>query len=111
VLWTVVTSSVRGRADIRPLKLVDPPPLQPGRPGAAVRRPVNITGSPVHGVGSLGLAIFGVLLSTAAPALWWLPLAGAGAGLVLGLALVLVHRRRGLWTSPRQHALALSVQG
>jgi hypothetical protein len=100
-LWLQVLAAIAGAAwrprssEIRPLRLVD---LQPADAIERTRRlslrfaPVNVSGSPVAGVGGLGLAIFGCLMSGVAPGAWWLLLSSALAGCGLGILLIVAHK-------------------
>jgi MFS family permease len=53
---------------------------------------VNLSGSPVEGIGGLSLMILGFLISTVVPAIWWFLLGGIVAGGALGFAIA-YHRR------------------
>jgi hypothetical protein len=100
-LWLQVLAAIAGSAwrtrgaEIRPLRLVD---LQPADAVERTRRlslrfaPVNLSGSPVAGVGGLGLAIFGCLMTGVAPGAWWLLLSSALAGCALGVLMIVTHR-------------------
>lgn len=99
--WQVLAAIARARFkrpdEIRPLRLVD---LQPGDAQERSRRmslrfgPVNLTASPVYGVGGLGLVALVLLVTVVAPAAWWVLLVAALGGVVLGLAMIALHRRR-----------------
>lgn len=96
VLAATATARVERPAEIRPLRLVD---LQPVEALERSRRlnlrlgPVNLSASPVPGVGGLGLVALALLVSVVTPGAWaWLlaaPLAGAAVGLA-----VIVFRRK-----------------
>ena len=83
-------------AEIRPLQLVD---LQPADAVERTRRmtlrfpSVNLSASPVSGVGGLGFVIFAGLTTMFMPAAWWLLLASALAGCALGIAMIVVRER------------------
>ena len=62
---------------------------------------VNLSGSPVEGIGGLSLMILGFLMSTVVPAIWWFLLGGIAAGVALGLAIA-YHRRSQLRVSAFQ---------
>ena len=90
-----VAASWFGRdVEIRPLHLVD---LQPADALERSRRlslrfhPVNLTASPVSGMGGLGLVILCGLLTIFMPAMWWLLLGSVLAG--AGLAAVVIAMR------------------
>lgn len=91
-IWAARTS---GSDDIRPLRLVD---LQPADAAERTRRlrlrfqPVNLTASPVHGIGGLGLVALSFLITLVVPGAWWVLLAAMVAGVLLGLLLIAVHR-------------------
>jgi hypothetical protein len=80
---------------IRPLQLVD---LQPSDAAERSRRlavrfhPVNLTASPLHGIGGLGLVALSLLLTMVIPGAWWLLLACMLAGVVLGIIMIAMHR-------------------
>jgi uncharacterized protein (TIGR03435 family) len=96
VLAAVVTALVNPTDDIRPLKLVE---LQPADAIERSRRfnlqscQINLTASPLHGAGGLTLALFGVLLTQLASVLWWVLLLSIVAGTLLGIGLIVCHRR------------------
>ncbi len=81
--------------DIRPLHLVD---LQPADAVERTRRlhlrfpSINVSASPVTGVGGLGLVILACLVTWARPAAWWLLLASALAGCALGIVMIVMRR-------------------
>jgi len=90
---------IRG-VEIRPLKLVE---LQPADAAERTRRlylrfsTVNLTGSPVAGVGGIGLVIFAGLVTIFMPVVWFLLLASALAG--VGLGILIIARRGGILTT------------
>jgi hypothetical protein len=91
-LWTARSRPTDG---IRPLRLVE---LQPSE--AVERSParsrhfdlVNLTASPLRGVGGLGLVVFGVIVTLSAPAAWWVVLAAMCTGVGLGIVLIAIRR-------------------
>lgn len=91
-----VTSWFTRSDEIRPLRLVD---LQPTEAVERSRRmslrfaPVNLTASPVYGVGGLGLLVLALLVTFIMPGAWWVLLASILAGVVLGIAMIATHRR------------------
>ena len=98
--WTQVLAAVAHAwfardVEIRPLRLVT---LQPADAIERARRlrfrfhPVNLTGSPVEGIGGLGLVVLGCLVTIMMPQGWWLFLASAGAGIVLGIFAIAIRR-------------------
>lgn len=101
VVLALLMGSSRSRVDVRPLKLVDRPPLEIANPDIRPwtrTRTINLTGSPLPGVGGLSLVVFGTLMTIVSPQVWWLVFLTILAGVVLGLALVLLRRRTGLRT-------------
>lgn len=94
VLAAIATASLARRGEIRPLRLVD---LQPAEAVERARRAsirfnrVNLSASPVSDVGGLGLVVLGSLVTIVMPAAWWLLLASALAGVLLGLAILAVR--------------------
>lgn len=80
--------------DIRPLRLVD---LQPADAAERSRRwglrfpAVNLSASPVTGVGGLGLVILASLVTWATPAAWLVLLASALAGCALGIVMIVIR--------------------
>jgi O-antigen/teichoic acid export membrane protein len=55
---------------------------------------VNLSGSPIPHVGGLGLIVLGGLITVVRPQVWWAVLAALLAGVLLGIALVMIGRRR-----------------
>jgi hypothetical protein len=91
VLAAIATASFARGAEIRPLRLVDHQPadaLERSRRLSLRFPPVNLSASPVSGVGGLGLVILAGLVTLVMPAAWWLRLASALAGVVLGTAVI-----------------------
>ncbi len=102
-LWWQVVAAIAvarlGRPDveIRPLRLVDRQPadaLERSRRMSLRFRPVNLTASPVHGIGGLGMVVLCVLVSRVVPAAWWLLLASVFSGVLLGIAMIAMRRCR-----------------
>ena len=85
--------STRG-AEIRPLRLVD---LQPADAAERTRRfslrfpAVNLSASPVAGVGGLAFVILACLATRVMPAAWWLLLGSALVGCGLGVVMIAVR--------------------
>jgi hypothetical protein len=90
----IATAWAARSCEIRPLQLVD---LQPVDAVERSRRlglqfhPVNLSASPVSGIGGLGLAILIGLVTLVTPATWWLLLVSALAGGVLGIVMIAVR--------------------
>jgi hypothetical protein len=80
--------------EIRPLQLVD---LQPVEAVERWRRmslqfpPANLSGSPIAGVGGIGLVTLACLMTRVVPAAWWVLLASALAGCALGAVMIVVR--------------------
>ena len=81
--------------EIRPLRLVD---LQPADALERTRRlslrfpSVNLSASPVTGVGGLGLVILASLVTRVSPTMWSLLLVSALAGCALGVVMIVARR-------------------
>jgi hypothetical protein len=97
VLAAIATASFNRPDDIRPLRLVD---LQPADAVQRSRRmglrsvPVNLSASPLDGVGGLGLVVLALLLTRVLPDAWWVLLASMVAGVLLGFLMIVMHRSR-----------------
>jgi hypothetical protein len=55
--------------------------------------PVNLTASPIHGVGGLGLLVLALLVTLVAPVAWWMVLAPIGGGIALGILRIAIRAR------------------
>lgn len=83
--------------EIRPLRLVD---LQPDDAVERTRRigrrfePVNVTASPLIGIGGLGIAALALLMTLVMPAAWWLLAGSVLGGVALGVVMISAHRSR-----------------
>ncbi len=95
VLAAIATACRRRPSDIRPLRLVDLQPTEAAersrRMNLRVRR-INLSASPLPGVGGLGLVALAFLVTAVLPGVWWALLASAIAGASIGL--VVLARRR-----------------
>lgn len=92
-----IAASSRMPDELRPLRLVDLPPLETLERALAMSRrvqPVNLTASPVHGVGGLGLLVLAFLVTMIVPGLWWALLASMLAGCALGGVMIAIDRRK-----------------
>ena len=81
----------------RPLVLGEHPRFdtdEVARTKPLVRR-VNLTGSPIPGIGGLGLAALGVIVALARPNAWWIFVPAIAGGVILGAAMVIVRAKRG----------------
>lgn len=101
-LWWQVIAAVAIAAfnrpdEIRPLRLVDLQPtdaLERSRRMSLRSGPINLTASPLYGVGGLGLVALALLVTVVLPAAWWILLASIFGGIVLGVAMIARHRRK-----------------
>jgi Flp pilus assembly protein TadB len=96
----VATEAGRRDREIRPLRLVEDESLDGTvgsrgrtRPGS-FRMPVNITGTPVAGVGGLGVAVLAGLVTFVVPQVWWIVAGVMAAGLAFGVLLLTAGRHR-----------------
>jgi hypothetical protein len=96
-LWrqviVAVGCAVFGRRDpSRPLKLSSGPlvsePVAGLETGGHV---INLTASPLHGAGGLSIATFALLMTAVVPGVWWILLATAATGAVIGVAIALLR--------------------
>jgi hypothetical protein len=113
-ILALLMGSFQPRVDVRPLRLVDRSPVEIMRPDIrpwARTRTVNLTGSPLPGVGGLSLIILMSLMTIMSPQVWWLVLLTILAGVVLGLALVLLRRRTGLRAEDSDQSSPLHLVG
>lgn len=100
VLAAVASEARRQDRDIRPLRLVEDESAD-GTIGIGdrtkrldTRRPVNITASPLAGVGGLSVVILAVLLTTVVPQVWWILAGAASAGLAAGVLMLVRNQHR-----------------
>ena len=90
VIGAVAMGPRRRSRVIRPLRLTDEPdPVAP----PAGRREINLTASPVYGIGGLGLIALAVLISVMSPGSWVVALAILLSGAALGVLLGVVRQR------------------
>jgi hypothetical protein len=97
-LWRQVVVAIAMNArtprEIRPLRLVDRAPgAQLPNPAVVSRRTINLTASPVPGVGGLGLLALAVLITLATPHAWIFLLAVVLDGILLGAAWAFINHR------------------
>lgn len=93
LLSALLRTHFRRPSEIRPLRLVDGPigsRFDSAR--HAGPRVINLSGSPVHGIGGLGLALLLGLMTMVSPGVWWLALASLSGGILLGGVLIARHR-------------------
>jgi hypothetical protein len=93
VIGAVTMGPRRRPRAVRPLRLTDEPDPVATLPG---RREINLTASPIYGIGGLGLVAFGVLISVMSPGSWVVALAILLSGVALGAILGVVRQRRTL---------------
>jgi hypothetical protein len=101
--WQVVSAiavhMLERPGEVRPLKLTTGESrLEHLRLRTAPFKTVNLTASPIDGVGGLGLALLGALVCAVRPEAWWIVISGVVGGVVLGVLLVLIRRREKLRT-------------
>jgi hypothetical protein len=97
VLAAIATTRLRRPDQFRPLQLVDlqPTDAQERSRRMSLRFPaVNLTASPLYGVGGLGLVTLALLLTVVMPGAWWVLLASILCGIVLGVGLIARHRSK-----------------
>ena len=99
VLSAIAVHTTDRSREIRPLELTGGEPLFESRrlPTARVKT-VNLTASPIQGIGGLGLVLLAALVCAVRPDAWWIVVSGAVGGVVLGAVLVLIRRREKLRT-------------
>jgi len=68
-----------------------------------IRKQVNLTGTPIEGVGGLSAVILGFLLSTVVPDVWWFVFGGITCGAALGTAMAYRRRKRPMETDGQIH--------
>ena len=97
VLGAIVFAPFRRPREVRPLVLVDgrATTIVSSRRPAARRPPINLTASPLPGVGGLTLVVLLLVLTAVAPQIWWVAVAAAGGGVLLGVVRIVLHRSRG----------------
>jgi hypothetical protein len=98
--WQVLAAIAIGwrerHVEIRPLRLVERQPVDAimrARELFARRRDVNLSASPVSGVGGIGLVVLAFLVTIVAPGTWWMLLMSVCAGILMGIVLIAVHAK------------------
>ena len=82
--------------EVRPLRLVDGAPARVAASRTpASRKPVNISGSPVAGIGGLTVVVLLLLMTMVMPQAWWFVAAAIAAGVVFGIVLIAIRRTAG----------------
>lgn len=94
VLAALVLARFQRPRVIRPLRLVDREPEDVRFGPVRERRTINLTASPIHGVGGLGLLALALLISVATPQMWLIVIAVVLDGLLLGVVWALITRPR-----------------
>lgn len=80
-----------------PLGLADPAEASELPPPVVLPSgPINLTASPLPGIGGLGIASLVLLVFVVRPEAWWMFAPAAAGGVLLGLTLVLARRHRPL---------------
>jgi hypothetical protein len=110
VIVAVGSAVLRRRGPSRPLRLSSGPLLCPSI-GPATRSDctVNMTASPLRGVGGLSLAALALLMTATVPAVWGLLLITSVTGGALGLLVAVFRRSSGHGRSTRRLCLGLSA--
>jgi hypothetical protein len=91
VLTAIAALFVEPSVEIRPLRLMDEQPIdamERTRQWNRRFRNINLSASPVPGVGGLGLLALCVLVTLVMPGAWWGLLGSTVAGVALGFALI-----------------------
>jgi hypothetical protein len=100
--WQVLTAIVAATwsfdrpAEIRPLRLVELPPvdaIERSRRMSLRFQTINLSASPLSGVGGLGLVALTFLVTTVAPRTWWVVLASTLVGLLVGVGMIAMRAR------------------
>lgn len=94
VLAAIVTASHKRPYEIRPLRLVELQPadaLERSRRMSIRFRTVNLSASPLSGVGGLGLAALAFLVTIVEPGAWWVLLASISAAALLAALIVAIR--------------------
>jgi hypothetical protein len=94
VLAAIAIAAFNRPAEIRPLQLVDLQPADAVERSRTIHlqtRRVNLSASPLSGVGGLGLLALAFHITAVAPGAWWILLASALAGVSIGITLIAMH--------------------
>jgi len=65
-----------------------------GTRDVALRRPINLTSSPLTGIGGLGLVTLGAVMTVMRPHAWWIFIPAVAGGTVLAVVLIVLRRFR-----------------
>ena len=94
VLLAIVIHSFQQHDVERPLGLGAHSSIVPAERWRNVEpRRINLTASPLPGVGGLGLAALAVVVTLAGPEILWIFLPAILGGVALGIAIVIIRRR------------------
>ena len=93
VLLAIVIHSFQQRDEERPLGLTGPSFVPADRGRNVLPRRINLTASPLPGVGGLGLVALSVLVTLVRPEAWWIFLPAILGGVALGLTMAIIRRR------------------
>jgi hypothetical protein len=97
VLAAIASASFDQSDEIRPLRLMDLPPVDAMERSRSMNlrfTSVNLSASPLDGVGGLGVVALGLLLTSVVPGAWWVLLASTLAGVLLGVLMIGMRRPR-----------------
>jgi hypothetical protein len=96
VLAAIAIAWFERPTEIRPLQLVDLQPadaVERSHRRSFHSRSVNLSASPLSGVGGLGLLVLALHVTVVAPGTWWVLLGSALAGVLIGIALITMHAK------------------
>ncbi|HXW07794.1 MAG TPA: hypothetical protein VD833_21370 [Vicinamibacterales bacterium] len=113
LLGAIVIRSFEPQDEERPLGLAEQRSFQPVRRERPLVQPwrINLTASPLPGIGGLGLVALGALVALVRPEAALIFLPAIGGGLTLGVALVLVRRRGIRWGPPAARNITTAATG
>jgi hypothetical protein len=92
ILTAILIASFRKPGEIRPLRLIDDPGLRAVTSRLSAPRTVNLSASPVPGIGGLGLLALVMLVTIVAPQAWWILLVPVLGGILLGVTWIVRGR-------------------
>ena len=101
LIGAIITGGFRRSIEVRPIKLVEFPSLQPEHEDFAAKRirlqTLGLSASPVSGVSGWTIVTLIMLISALEPALWVMLGMGMGVGIAIGIGRA-VYRRRHMTT-------------
>jgi hypothetical protein len=111
VLAAIVIRGFQHRDHERPLGLVEHSGFDSHERARNAGRPrqVNLTASPLPGIGGLGLVALGVVVVLARSQVWWMFAPAIVGGVAFGLTMALVRRREGLGRHPPTRPLSSRI--